>query len=718
MAASKSTASQLIAVLLLCSQVTPVVSTEGRLFFLAFMNPTPTVNPNNGIQEIHISGSENADTKVRIELVSLNKTYMYMLNSTNQWRRTITIYNDLAGPSGTKLPVSAIISSEQNISVQANKAEDGTSGGYLALPITVESTQYYVASYKSRGNGVAFSIAAPYHTCVTIYKQNGPQQTRELDVSLDPGQVYHYTAAADLTGYYIESMKPIAVFSGLDCAYVPHDASPQICDHIVEQLHPKSEFATVFIMFSIPGRKPNTGFQIRVMGTIRTDVTWAEMDYDPTTNTVGAPVVNGPTPVLRGQYLELTAGRGKSKPVAVMLSCSQPCEVMQYGESNDMTPTGSEPSGVKPDSTMITVPGLQHYTNDITFSTSKLYSASGNQTLENVNGITVVAKKSQLNMILLDGQPLTSALSNAEVLDVTFPQALRTSQSLVPTETYAIVYGSPLNPGFHRVTTSDKSVLYMVYVYGHAPSSSPSDSEGYAYLGGMRYGQPTNLPIVEGPWFDFNQPVSEDPKITNPNPGPEQPNSPVTPTEYPSYESIWEARFYILHPHLEDLKTRNCSEAYYRYYLEERFYPKQKQVIQMAKDRCASTVTVNMTHMLYYSQFTDGLIRFRLSLTATGAVTMNDIMDCLGTIADDLSSIKNWVPVGYVDETSFLRPDAYYNRGCDRLHMKTPNFESFFYGWNCPTRGGLVGASKAPGFKASLGYLLGLTLGSILLLRR
>lgn len=705
MSASKSTVSQFITVLLLCSQVTHVVSVEGRLFFLAFMNPTPLIDPNSGIEEIHISGFE--ETKVRVAVVSLNLTYMFQLNSTNQFRKSLMVYQDLAGPNGTRLPISVIVSSEKNISVQANKAEDGTSGGYLALPITTESTQYYVASYTPRGTGSGFSIGSPYHTCVTVYRHNGPDSVREMDITMNPGQVYHVTAA-DLTGYYVESMKPIALFSGLDCAYVPVDTSTvQKCDHIVEQLHPMGEYGSVFIISSIPGRKPDTGFQIRVMAKIRTIVAWTEAEFDPATNVLNAPVVKDTNLVVtRGNFLELSAGRGKSKPVVVMLTCSQPCEVMQYGQSNDMTPQGNEPQGVKPDSTMITVPALQHYTNDITFSTSKLYSASGNQTLENVNGITIIAKKSDLNNIMFDGAALPGALSNAKQMDATFLSALGTNGVSIPGDTFSIVYGS-VSPGFHSVTVSDKSVLYMVLVYGHAPASSPSDSEGYAYLAGMRYGSPTNYPITEGPWFDFKQPVGDNPVVQEPPKKPTGPNAPVTPTEYPSYESIWELRFYILNPHLNDLKTRNCSEAYYRYYLEERFYPKQREVIQMVKDQCDASITVNMTHMLYYSQYTDGLIRFRLSVGGSGAVTLSEIMDCLRVVSDNLSDLKNWVPVDYKDETSFLRPDAYYNRGCDPLHTKTPNFESFYYGWQCPYLGGVFGATgKASVAQASLGLLL------------
>jgi hypothetical protein len=258
----------------------------------------------------------------------------------------------------------------------------------------------------------------------------------------------------------------------------------------------------------------------------------------------------------------------------------------------------------------------------------------------------------------------------------------------------------------------------MVYVYGHAPSSSPSDSAGYAYLGGYRYSSESNAPITEGPWFDFSAPVSETPVVTQPGPKPGQPGGPVQPTEYPVYQSIWEAHFYILNPHLEDLKTKNCSEAYERYYKEERLAPMQKKVNEMTAQSCAAGTTVALVHELYFSQYTDGQIRLRVSVSANSSVTLNEMFDCLAMVADHISYIKNWVPVDYKDETSFLRPDAYYNRGCDRLHMKTPKFESYYFGWNCPTRGGLTGVGAAASVKASFGLLVGLALFLAMLLHQ
>lgn len=706
-----------LSLILLCTQVSRVCSVDGVLFFLAYMNPSTNL-PNSGIQEIHISGSMNVDTKVRVQVLPLNYTYMYQLNSTNSWQKTLSVYQDLAGPPGTKLPASVIISSQAPISVQTCKSEDGTSGGYLALPITEVSLEYMVASYTARGPGASFSVAAPYYTCVTVYKENGTQTVREMDFSLDPGQVYHVNAPSDLTGRHVKSKNPVAVYSGLDCAYVnQYTPSVQKCDHIVEQLAPLATYGMNHAMSSFYGRSWSTGYQIRVVAAYDdTIVRWAEFDLNPTTGAAGAPVVKGPQTINTGNFMEITVSRPSNTPVAVLLTCSNPCEVMQYGESFDMTPAGTD-NGVKPDSVMVTVPSFDSYTNDVTFSTSKLYNAAGNQTLENVNGLTVIVKSSDLSKLKLDGQPLQTALQNAKTATLNFPTALSG-----PSETYSVVFGGPLSPGFHRVTADGNSpdVKYTVFVYGWAPVSGSSDSSGYAYLAGWKNNDADFPPIKEGPWFDFSAPAGEAPVMNTPSPiTPGGPGQPITPTEFPSYESIWEIPFYILHPQRADLKTRNCSEAYELYYMLERFEPMRQRVITMTYQQCQPGVTSNMTHLLYYSEYTDGMIKFKLSVTGSGAVSLNDMFDCMQRISDYIQLLPNWVPVGYKDETSFLRPDASYNKHCDEIHMGKTNFESYYYGWNCPYYGGRIGASHASNVKVQVGLLALLaTITSLLLQRR
>jgi hypothetical protein len=361
---------------------------------------------------------------------------------------------------------------------------------------------------------------------------------------------------------------------------------------------------------------------------------------------------------------------------------------MQYNPAFDMAKTGAEPENTKPDEFMITVPDLDHYTNDITFSTSKYYINNGNTSADFVNGITVVCKKSDVGTIVLDGVTPVASIPGAKQYDVTFPATMTEA----PRDTYTVLY-APVTPGFHTVTSSSAAATFMVYVYGAAQSTSAGNT-GYGYLAGFKFLSEADKPITDGPYFDFTDPIPN-PGPVVPGPGPNNPNIPaLTQGDYPMYDSIWEAKFYTLVPTKADLKTRNCSEAYYRFYMEERFNPmKVKLEKNILPSRCAAGLLVDMQHLVYYSQYTDGYIRLKVRiLPAVGSsCTLNDIMVCTAEVAEYISQYVSWWP-GYKNVTDFLKNDAHYLQGCDILHMKDPSFTSPYLGWMCPVRPDTVGS--------------------------
>jgi len=77
-----------------------------------------------------------------------------------------------------------------------------------------------------------------------------------LDQAFD---TFMYTSSlgSDITGYFVNSSKPIAVYAGHSCAFVPEDKF--FCDHMVEQIPPVSELGKIHIVPPIIGRDPNAG---------------------------------------------------------------------------------------------------------------------------------------------------------------------------------------------------------------------------------------------------------------------------------------------------------------------------------------------------------------------------------------------------------------------------------------------------------------------------
>jgi len=72
-----------------------------------------------------------------------------------------------------------------------------------------------------------------------------------------PGVPSPSGVATDLTGYFVNSSKPIAVFGGNACAFVLEDVF--FCDHVVEQIRSVHDLGTQHIVPPIIGRDPAAG---------------------------------------------------------------------------------------------------------------------------------------------------------------------------------------------------------------------------------------------------------------------------------------------------------------------------------------------------------------------------------------------------------------------------------------------------------------------------
>ncbi len=80
-------------------------------------------------------------------------------------------------------------------------------------------------------------------------------------IILNSIETYQIESDNDLTGTRITSSKPLSVFSGSDCAIVPHNR--RLCDHLVEQVPPTVTWGSKFHVASLEGR--SSGERIRVL---------------------------------------------------------------------------------------------------------------------------------------------------------------------------------------------------------------------------------------------------------------------------------------------------------------------------------------------------------------------------------------------------------------------------------------------------------------------
>lgn len=626
--------------------------------------------PRDSIQEIFITSS-STDGRVKIQYNSpLNYTEIIRLNYTNEWKYARRIIpRDLASQLNTRLNIAIVISASMDISVQANKAETGTGDGYLALPITAQSRQFFLASYSQTPSmDQLFSIISPFNdTCIAVSYVNGSTGYRLMHLTLQENDVYHAGSLDfDYTGVFITSSRPVAVYSGHACAMVP--AGRLYCDHLVEQMPPISQWGKSFIVSSFWGRPWATGFRIRVIAQKQINVSFTYHTYNSSNNPVSSNVL--PTvSIIRGQWYE-TAFENvtTSNAIVVMINCSDNCLVMQYATGFQILSPDAPGEVYLPDPFMVTALPLDHYQNNIRFSTSRHF-ANGSD-YECANGITIVAKQSDLGKIYVDGYPVVN-LGGTQY-----------NITAIDWSDYAVVI-APLTVGFHSVTSQDPNIIYAVYVYGYGIK----DHTGYGYLGGYRYLYGSNdQPESETyPLFNFALPSA----AATPSPTlPPRTGSPVifSDTDAPFYILRYTGRYYAFN--LEgNLITKFCSDGYSRYFREKRLEAMKVKVTQYMSNYCSrpgASVTASMDSFIY-SEYTAGVIEISVRVKGSGGSTLRDIISCAKTsgLLDHFENLANWVD-RYNNSRDVLKNDTVYTKDCSVVHFLPEKFTSDGYGWSCP----------------------------------
>ena len=111
-----------------------------------------------------------------------------------------------------------------------------------------------------------FQVVAPQNdTCIETYVIVNGNYTRVHSAVMQQFEVLTYTSSRrddagqvplydyDATGTFVNSSKPIAVYGGHSCAFVP-TRNVWFCDHVIEQIPPVSELGTRHVVPPIYGR--------------------------------------------------------------------------------------------------------------------------------------------------------------------------------------------------------------------------------------------------------------------------------------------------------------------------------------------------------------------------------------------------------------------------------------------------------------------------------
>ena len=223
---------------------------------------------------------------------------------------------------GTRIEKKGIeIKSTAEIAVIGASYVPYSSDAFLALPTTTLGKTYVVATRlntvgKSQNLVDIGVISQRNGTMVTITLQTkgyfgylGSNYTsgQSFTITLAKLETFHLMHNHDLSGTFITSNYPVAVVSGSPCANVGHGG---FCDHLVSFLLPVKKWGKQYILVPAIDSK-STGDFYRVFASQETMVKSRSLTAN----------------LSRGEFLEINL---KNNAVSSFVSCSKPCQVVQY----------------------------------------------------------------------------------------------------------------------------------------------------------------------------------------------------------------------------------------------------------------------------------------------------------------------------------------------------------------------------------------------------
>ena len=285
------------------------------------------------------------------------------------------------------------VHSDAEIAVYALNKEQYSTDGFLAYPTDVIGYEYYTVSHTPSSSYTVFAIAAKFDdTDIDIrfpaladggiplrVEYGGQLYTNgdQLSLTLQSFQGFQCLALdqSDLTGTYITSSMPIAVFSGNVRTYVGSMTSR---DHLSVQLPPVQAYGTTFPIVPTPAR--TVGDMIRVISS------------QPNTRIL----VEGPPP----RYFDLTDSGDfveffvpSNAPSTV--SSDHPLLVVQITQSQVSNEELADP-------TMSVVTAVDQYLSGYVFSTPQYYSGGSYD-----NWLMVMISSEETSGLMFDNRPFS-----------------------------------------------------------------------------------------------------------------------------------------------------------------------------------------------------------------------------------------------------------------------------------------------------------------------
>ena len=284
---------------------------------------------------------------------------------------------------------------------------------------------------------------APYYHNVannTYYFDND-----NLHFTLNASESVYLIGQGDMSGTVIVTDRPVSVFSGLQCAYVP--SSILACDHLVEQFPPVSTWGTRFVTVPLKYRAAFDVFHF-IAAYNCTDVSITCV------SSIGVPISSWTFTLDEAEYHETNI---TSNEYCIVKSTNR-LLVLQYsvGRDADGNHTG--------DPFMAVLPPADRFSNNLTFANYE----SSVQTYKHVINVVIPAAFFQPDFIFLGN----SRLSDLTYEAVTIPDGHRIAYYGVRVD---------IEAGSHTLYHTNQHAGFGILVYG--------------FTSGASYGYPGAYPV-------------------------------------------------------------------------------------------------------------------------------------------------------------------------------------------------------------------------------
>jgi len=305
--------------------------------------------------------------------------------------------------------------------------EASSSGSTVLLPKATLGKKYYALNWPQPATGLGTGMNRAAMDIVGTEDNTSVMVTSSTHIVAGPGvplmnpgdtrtfmlnegdvlQLETTSTGDDLSGSFVVSDKPVALFTGIECAANPAPMAGGACDHVEEQILPLTAWGKNYVAsrIALSGETAQSAWRI-IASVADTHVTLTV----PSGGTVTPP---GPFTLQPGQVQEVTAVNSATDPGHFFIAADQPVMVLQMAEREAAT---------------ITVVPVEQFLQTYTFQTPDIFDSV--LAVTRYNGTPVI----------LDGMTLSDSLfvdAGASYQVALYPIA-RSGQGMVTAHTLTV----------------------------------------------------------------------------------------------------------------------------------------------------------------------------------------------------------------------------------------------------------------------------------------